>query len=319
MSDVSVPSISAEVLPQCADDTLESMGRSWLNFLDASPATVETYTKGVRRLLRFFRERGITRPVREDLLEFKRSLSELKATTVQTYMAAVRQFFAWTDLTGRYPNIAVHLKGGKVTRGFKRDYLTSSQAARLLSAIDRSTTLGLRDFAMLSLMLTTGLRTIEVVRANVEDLRTLGDDTVLYVQGKGRQDRSEYVRVEPHVEDALRAYLAERKKAPDTAPLFASLSHHNARARLTTRSVRRTVKKRMAAVHLVSDRLTAHSLRHTAATLNLLEGGTTEETQQMLRHANISTTLIYSHALERAKNESEHRVGKAIFGKLDKS
>ena len=65
---------------------------------------------------------------------------------------------------------------------------------------------------------------------------------------------------------------------------------------------------------LESDRLTAHSLRHTAATLNLLNGGTVEETQQLLDHKNINTTLIYSHALERAKNNSEQRIAKAIFG-----
>lgn len=317
MTDALVPVVNAEVLPLRQEEpSLESLGQSWLNFLDASPATVETYTKGVRQLFRYLREQGITRPVRDDLIAFKRSLSALKSTTVQTYMAATRKFFAWTEETGRYPNIAAHVKTGKVSRVFKRDYLTSSQSARLLSAVDRSTGKGLRDFAMLSLMLTTGLRTIEVVRANLEDLRTLGDDSVLYVQGKGRTDRTDYVRVEPHVEEALRAYLATRGEATGEAPLFASLSHHNAGERLTTRSVRRVVKARLAAVNLVSNRLTAHSLRHTAATLNLLEGGTTEETQQMLRHSNIATTLIYSHALERAKNESEHRVGKAIFSKL---
>ena len=67
-------------------------------------------------------------------------------------------------------------------------------------------------------------------------------------------------------------------------------------------------------IDLKSDRLTAHSLRHTAATLNLLNGGTVEETKQLLGHANINTTLIYSHALERAKNDSENRIAKAIFG-----
>lgn len=67
-------------------------------------------------------------------------------------------------------------------------------------------------------------------------------------------------------------------------------------------------------VALDSDFLTGHSMRHTAATLNLLNGGTVEETRQLLGHTNINTTLIYSHALERAKNNSEERIAKAIFG-----
>ena len=83
---------------------------------------------------------------------------------------------------------------------------------------------------------------------------------------------------------------------------------------MTTRSISRVAKENLVAAGLESDRLTAHSLRHTAATLNLLNGGTVEETQQLLGHANIKTTLIYSHALERAKNESENRIAAAIFG-----
>jgi integrase/recombinase XerC len=82
---------------------------------------------------------------------------------------------------------------------------------------------------------------------------------------------------------------------------------------MTTRSISRIVKDRLIEAGFDSDRLTAHSLRHTAATLNLLNGGTVEETKQLLRHSNINTTLIYSHALERAKNDSENRIARAIF------
>ena len=83
---------------------------------------------------------------------------------------------------------------------------------------------------------------------------------------------------------------------------------------MTTRSISRLVKDHLVDAGMDSDRLTAHSLRHTAATLNLLNGGSVEETQQLLDHRNINTTLIYSHALERAKNNSENRIAKAIFG-----
>ena len=74
------------------------------------------------------------------------------------------------------------------------------------------------------------------------------------------------------------------------------------------------IKKRLKAAGYDSDRLTAHSLRHTAATLNLLNGASLEETQQLLRHTSINTTMIYVHALERAENNSEARIAAAIFG-----
>ena len=62
-----------------------------------------------------------------------------------------------------------------------------------------------------------------------------------------------------------------------------------------------------------SDRLTAHSMRHTAGTLALLNGATPREVQQLLRHSNINTTMIYAHELDRARNNAELRVANAIF------
>jgi site-specific recombinase XerD len=84
--------------------------------------------------------------------------------------------------------------------------------------------------------------------------------------------------------------------------------------RLTARSISRMIKNRLKDAGYDDSRLTAHSLRHTCATLNLLGGGSLEETQQLLRHKDISTTQAYSHALTRAKNNSESRVASAIFG-----
>jgi integrase/recombinase XerC len=83
---------------------------------------------------------------------------------------------------------------------------------------------------------------------------------------------------------------------------------------LYTESISRIIKTHFRNVGMNSDRLTAHSLRHTAATLNLLNGGTLEETRQMMRHTSINTTMIYNHAIERAKNNSEKRTAFAIFG-----
>ncbi|MBQ7606780.1 MAG: tyrosine-type recombinase/integrase [Desulfovibrionaceae bacterium] len=74
------------------------------------------------------------------------------------------------------------------------------------------------------------------------------------------------------------------------------------------------MKESLIRVGLDSERLTGHSLRHTAATLNLLNGGTVEETQQLLGHRNVKTTLIYLCGLERMKNCSEERIAEVILG-----
>lgn len=289
---------------------------NWLAYIkDSSPKTQETYTRAIRQFLYYLMGNNITRPIREDIIAYRDSLAVSKRpTTVNSYLMAVKQFFKWTALHNLYPNITVNVKSVKLDTGFKKDYLTSKQVGKLLNTIDRTTLKGLRDYAILSLMVTTGLRTVEVMRANMEDLRTVADFTALFIQGKGHIEKTAYVKVEEPVEDAIRAYLAARHKVAATEPLFASIAHRNEGGRMTTRSISRIVKENMIKAELNSDRLTAHSLRHTTATLNLLNGGTPEETMQLLRHTNLNTTLIYSHALERVKNKSEARITKAIFG-----
>ena len=73
------------------------------------------------------------------------------------------------------------------------------------------------------------------------------------------------------------------------------------------------VKSYMRENKINDQRLSAHSLRHTAATINLMNGGTLEETQQLLRHSNINTTMIYAHHLKRMDNKSEFRIGDKVL------
>ncbi len=287
----------------------------WIAFIDASPKTVEAYTKGIKYFGEYLSDRGIRQPTRETVIAYRDELKKNhKPTTVQSYLEAVKLFFQWTEQERLYPNIAAHIKGAKLDSEYKRDYLTTKQVSKLLDAIDTSTLKGLRDYAVLSLMVTTGLRTISIVRADIGDIRTAGDSVALYYQGKGHEEKADYVKIAEPVEDAIRKYLVLRGETDSSAPLFSSISNRNSGGRMTTRSISRVAKNHLIEIDLKSDRLTAHSLRHTAATLNLLNGGTVEETKQLLGHANINTTLIYSHALERAKNDSENRIAKAIFG-----
>lgn len=307
--------LAMEQSPLVIREISEEVFNSWTSFIDASPRTVETYSKAIKQFFRYLQGKGIKQPQREDIVAYREYLSkDHKPTTVQSYLAAVKLFFQWTEQEKIYPNIAQRVKGAKLDTEHKKDYLTKKQVSKLLKAIDRSTLKGKRDYAMLSLMVTTGLRTVSIINANVEDIRAAGDATALYYKGKGHQEKATYVKLAEPVEEAIRDYLKARGRADGKEPLFTSTAHRNNGGRMTTRSISRVAKESLIDIGLDSGRLTAHSFRHTAATLNLLNGGTVEETQQLLDHKNINTTLIYSHALERAKNNSEKRIAKAIFG-----
>lgn len=300
---------------ELAKKTLENDYYSrFLSFLDAAPKTTETYTRALRQFARWTQEKGITQPTREDLITYREELkANHKPSTVQSYIVATRLFFKWTEQAGLYPNIADHVKGAKLDRNHRKGYLTPTQVKAILSGIDRNTPQGKRDFAILVLMITCGLRTIEVVRANVEDLGTDGERSVIYIQGKGHEERTDSVNLPEETEAAIRDYLKTRKGAKGTEPLFVSMSDRNNGERMTTRSISRIVKQTFVAAGYDSDKLTAHSTRHTAVTLALLGGQTLEEAQDFARHKNLATTQIYAHHLKKANNKCSRVIASAIF------
>lgn len=288
---------------------------NFINFLDVSANTANAYRKALKQLFNYFHNYGVINPNRDNILAFKKELESKgrKPSTISLYLAATRRFFAWTEQSGIYPNISLGVKAPKREQGHKKDYFAANQVKAILNGIDRSNLEGLRNYAVMALMTTGGLRTIEVTRASVEDLRVVGGVSVLYVQGKGRTDKTEFIKLTPQVEEAIRVYLKARGEIDVKAPLFASVSKRNRGASLTTRTIRGLCKTAMREAGFNSDRLTAHSLRHTAVTLALLAGQDLAEVQHFARHHNISTTQIYAHNIDRMKSQCEAVISNAIF------
>lgn len=298
-----------------AKSLTEDLYTRFTAYIDASEKTVQTYTRAIRQYAKWAYDNGISQPTREDILRYRDELKENhKPTTVQNYITALRLFFQWTEQEQLYPNIASHIKGAKLDRNHKKDYLTSRQVKKVMETAKENSLQGLRDYAILALLFTGGLRTIEISRANTTDIRTAGDNTVLYIQGKGREEKTDYIKLMPEVEDAIRAYLAARKPATTSSEaLFTSTSNNSKGKRISTRTVSDIVKQALVRAGFTSDKLTAHSTRHTAVTLALLGGQSLQEVQQFARHANITTTQIYAHNLDRALNQCEETIAKAIF------
>lgn len=284
----------------------------WLAELDASPTTKAGYKAGIRAYLAYLQDEGLEGNSRGDLVAYKAHLqANYKPGTVSTRLTPVRGLYGYLHAVTGAPNIAAGVKGAKAQRGHRKDALTGPQTLALLEVAASA-----RDKAILTLMVHTGLRTIEVARANVGDLRTAGGKTVLDVWGKGRETKDALVIVTPPVEKAIRAYLATRGALDENAPLFAATSNRNAGGRLTTRSVSRMVKAHLVKAGLSSSRLTAHSLRHTAVTLALLGGASLQETAAMARHANVATTQIYAHNIDRLKGTAESAVTAYLQGAI---
>ena len=244
---------------------------------------------------------------RPQLLEYKDELllSGMSSLTVGSYITSVRRFYEWTEANKFYPNVAKGIKTPKRKQQFKKQPLLPAQATALLSYYQDK---ALRDYAIVNLLLRTGLRTIEIIRANVEDITFKGSQRVLLVHGKGRDEKDNFVLLTDKAYQPIAEYLATRGKVNSSEPLFTSTSNNSKGERLSTRSISYIAKEGLKAIGLDERSFTAHSLRHTTAVNILRAGGSLETAQFTLRHSNPATTQIYTATLNeerRLQNSGE--------------
>jgi len=285
--------------------------------LDACRKTKETYTRALRQWRRWLDHRGLglLDTTRADVIAYRDELEGAgrSAATTNAYLTAIRSMYSWLESRGVYPNVAADVKGRRRNQRSPKDALTRAQAADLLDG-EPETLEELRDRAMVNLMLRRGLRTVEVVRADVGDLRQVNGTAVLYVQGKGYAEKGDFIVLGDACLRSIYAYLDKRGPVEDDAPLFVGVGNRNKGGRLTTRTVSRTVKTAMEKAGISSAHLTAHSLRHTAVTFALLGGATVQEVQAMARHANLNTTMIYAHNLSKIEARAERSIDAYLQG-----
>ena len=289
---------------------LKTLFNNFLNEHDVKENSKKTYEHSFNGFLRFVQNNNVNELNKKTLLDFKSYLTlNYSPYTANLYLGVIKQLFKYLHDTGliKVNNVA-SIKRIKEPKGFKKDSLTVADVKALLTSVDRSVITGKRDYAILLLMITTGLRTKEIVEACMGDVRQVSGQYVLYVQGKGRDSKDDYVVLNEGALKAIREYKKELGKADDSAPLFKSFSNRNTSGKVTTKTISKMVKDRLASIGIEDERITAHSLRHTAVTLSLLAGATPQETQAMARHSDINTTLIYAHNIDRIGNAPENKI-----------
>lgn len=240
-----------------------------------------------------------------DVLGYKEHLEMrgLKPATIAKKLTVIRRLFAFCYEQGLLPrNPTAGLKVPKVNDQSGRDILSVEECYRLLGVPNSLTVRGMRDRAILALLLINGLRVCEIVRANVGDLRQEDGYWVLRVHGKGGKEAD--TRVRDDVYAAIVTYLSCKGDLPAHAPLFVG-TNHRAGERLTTRTVQHMVKRCMKKAGIGRPGLVTHSLRHTAVTLVILSGASILKAQEFARHSDPKTTTRYFHNLDRMK---EHGV-----------
>ena len=286
----------------------EDILNSYKHQIDASENTKRTYIACINKFLSWIDEEQIESVSYETLIQYKNNLRTMyKARAINTHITALKDLFKYLERNG-FTNIAKDIKKERIDNNFTKDSLTIDQVKGIYNNIDISTLEGARANALFRLLVGTGLRECEIVRANIEDIRTNGDKNVLYVEGKGETAKTKYVILYPSVMQALQHYFKFRNNPKGNEPLFTSNSDRNNGGRLTTRTIQRIVKGLYRSNGIVSERITTHSTRHTAITLSILNGANVQQAQAMARHKDINTTMVYFHNIERLSNNAEERI-----------
>ncbi len=310
---------------QLAEATpMDAYTAEFLEFLaDKSPLTLAAYTTATRQFTAWLAENNIRRPTRTDMIAYRDHLTATRRiSTARMYLTAAHMLFRWLAATGRYPDIMAALGLPKKRKTPARAPLTPSQVVDTVTAIGGTDLAKLRDRAIITLMATSGLRCKEVATALVEDFRPIAAPDgrprpALFIERKGHQEKDDFIIVEPHALAALDAYLAARRAGHpigDTSPLFASTSPRNRDRHMAPRGISRIVKTALRAAGLDRREWTAHSLRHTAATIALGSGVSLTAVQATLGHEDPATTQIYAHYNAHAASDCETVIGEAIFG-----
>ncbi len=265
-----------------------------------SPRTVDAYRRDLARLGEHL-GKPVAAATAEELEEYTAGLRAdgLSAATIARRTAAARSFYRHQQLIGaRVDNPAAAVALPRRTRTLPRT-LSPGEAERLIAAANGVAPRALRDRALVELLYGAGLRVSEAVGLDKTGVDL--DDRLVRVTGKGGKER--IVPVGRQAVEALRRYLSrgrpflDRRHRPE---LFL-----NARGGPLTRSGAFLVLRRLAAVAgLEPDRVHPHLLRHSFAT-HLLEGGADlRSVQEMLGHADLATTELYTHVSDRRRREA---------------
>jgi integrase/recombinase XerD len=260
-----------------------------------SRATIDAYQRDIIRFCAWIDSRSMSLSVmREGDLEAycndlrRRRLAE---STVARSIASIRGWFAFLVEEGQLTfDPSSRLKGGRRGRTLPKP-LSEVEVARLLDSIPSTTPVDRRDRALLELLYGTGARVSEVVGIGLEDLDF--DEELILVTGKGSKQR--LVPMGSVLAGALREYLGPGGRGAFPEAKGGSRLFLNTRGgSLSRQGIDLIVDKRALAVGLERARISAHVFRHSCATHMLAHGADIRVVQELLGHASISTTQIYT-------------------------
>jgi len=208
----------------------------------------------------------------------KRKLSPVSVTM---YLSSVRKFFDFLVSRGVLSsNMAKLVKGGAPNQQHSRKSISVQEVHALIQAIERKDEIGFRDFAVVKLMISCGLSEIELIRADIGDVKTKKGLITISLQLKGMKTKERTITVPTDVKEALKSYLVFRTNANENEPLFMSAGNRTRGQRMTSRGIRERINYYLEKAGVKNGevrKITALSLRHTAIKMMTQQGASIDE------------------------------------------
>jgi len=283
------------------DKTINQLINDFVAERDVKEATRAQYKTNLNQWFRWLNVQkvDVRNPRKADAIAFKDHLNKTKSTyTIASYVTVLKLFYKWLDDQGIYDNIAAPVKFPKRSDHHTKGYLKQDQVIELLASMPGNTSSDFRNFAIVNLMLRTGMRRCEVVRMNVEDLIISNDVYQLHIQRKGRIAKDQTITLDKAIVDPIHDYLSLRDTVADSSPVFINHSRFNINQRINEDYISRLAKESMRRIGIDRKDMTCHSFRHTAAITAIKAKALPYEVQQMLGHRSGTTTEIYFKAAE---------------------
>ncbi|AKI98005.1 site-specific tyrosine recombinase/integron integrase [Kosmotoga pacifica] len=281
----------------------------YLEFVrNLSQNTVDSYTRDLKHYDRYLEEYSLDyRQVkRRDIERFMKELSQgrysssrLSPSSVARHLSTLKTFYMFLYVSGTVNKIPTDLVKAPRTRRRIPEYISYEEVQRILNAFP-NTHLGRRNRAIIALMYYCGLRVSEVCSLSIRDISLESDPLVRVKSGKGNKDR--IVPLTPDAVRILNEYLLYREKFPDAnghTRLFVGIHGEPLTRKSVNKMLQNHVKKIFPDKHFHP-----HIFRHSCATHLLQRGASIKVVQEILGHANISTTSIYLHITDREKREA---------------
>lgn len=301
---------------------LEGLSELFLNDTNYSVATQKSYRITYKYYIHYLKTHDILYASTKDIIAFREARRTLGHSTyyIHIQICALRALYGYLrlnqkrlDLPIEYAyDIMIPIKSEPIKHALRKQILTLDQARHLIlhTKKRRQYIWHFRDHAIIYLMLTSGLRSDEIIHLMKDDF--ISRDGVASLSMSRKSDGKKIViNLSKGAHQAMIDYLSKRKD--DHPYLFISHKNLSQEGYLSRMFMMTMFKKLLVECGLKDTKITPHSLRHSAAYFNLLRGGSLEQTKALLRHQNIQSTLIYQDYIQRMNDDFEEKIDAFIL------